>query len=100
MGWNDKAPVPPTCPLIDQVVDKLEDMKLQHLMTELEYKNLHDLMEAIREANSTLRVWGNEQYTEAARLETANENLQRDIDKLERQVENLKDEVNELTTTL
>lgn len=117
MGRNtDNAPVPHTCPIIDGVIGFLTEI-VWDMEDELEAelsvdcKSAVEDMEKIRNANDTLRTWGNEECRykeefegEKEDLETEVENLKEKIydleDKnksLENEVESLKNKLYELT---
>jgi hypothetical protein len=61
---EDRAPVPHTCPIIDEVISAL----LSAEFSEGDYwdsKRAIEIMENIRIANSKLREWGNEECQRA-----------------------------------
>ena len=93
MKFTDAAPIRNTCPVIDSVIDKIQEAikyaKYLNVYAETEIseeysssiiKELKDAlpqMEAIREANETLRLWGNEEYVRAEEIEKEMEYLKR-----------------------
>lgn len=50
---EDKAPVPMTCPLIDEIIESIDS-------EEYDKENVIQMIEQVRKANSRLRTWGNE----------------------------------------
>lgn len=93
----DNAPVKETCPLIDDVKSVL--FYLNDGETP-DIKDALDLLEKIRDANSKLREWGNEQYNRAEDLEKEYEHkkgqLEGEIKDLTKEVEELQEEVYDL----
>lgn len=109
--YNDNAPIGHTCPIIDNVIGKMELAK-----NEAEYickhpkedsseeadSILYELIEAIREiedvrsANSELRDWGNDEYDRAEENEKENDQLRRDIEYLGEIIDSLRSEIEDM----
>lgn len=93
----DNAPIGNTCPIIDEVLTYVEDLSnnLKYIPRgeQEDFKGsvdrINKLMEDIRDANSTLREWGNEQHNEK-------EDYEREKDAAELTVEELKDDIKSL----
>lgn len=83
------APIPYTCPAIDEVISTVADA-----IRELE--SVEDKMEDLRKANASLREWGEEQEDRADDTEAQAE----EIKELRDQVENLEEELDEKDTLL
>jgi len=69
---RDNSPVSETCPSIDKVISIMED---------------------IRDANSSLREWGNELYYELDEAKSTIRDLEREIDDLKAEVRALEEEL-------
>src|SRR5690606_41341373 len=90
---RDATDIPNTCPMIDEVISFIDNIRIDW---EDEYhtkKELLDIMERIRTSNQNLRDFGNEQYYRAEELESdleyfksINEDLERDISRLENEI--------------
>lgn len=88
MRNKDNAPVPHTCPKIDEVISAIKSVE----WTEDSYwdeARLIELMEEIRSANDSLRTWGNEKHKEC-------DELQDQVDDYEKEIKSLKSEIEEL----
>lgn len=106
--YTDHAPVPPTCPLIDEVITfiesiewNLEDEHQKVLASDAKHVLL--TLESIREANASLREWGNDKHNDCEdaeewerkyddMLEEKNE-FERKYDKVTDRVSDLEDDV-------
>lgn len=74
----DYAPVKNTCPMIDEVISVFDEVDF----SDTDYKTQEEaiyVMEKIREANSSLREWGNEMHNEAREYKRECEDLRREI---------------------
>lgn len=73
--------------MIDKVISFIKDLgnSIEDFPSS-DVRHYVDVMEEIRSANSTLRDWGNEMFTRVQELED-------DLDYSERQIEKLKDEL-------
>jgi predicted nucleic acid-binding Zn-ribbon protein len=109
---RDNAPVPHTCPKIDQVISFLE--KIDWDLSDddekdlsIECKEMVEVMEEIRKVNDSLRSWGNELHddlekleetsqSEYIELENKNRDLVSEINSLKSKIQKLE---NELSTT-
>lgn len=67
--YNDNAPVGHTCPLIDSVISFVEN-NTDNGVSEIEKKEIIEVLEKIRSANDQLRTWGNELYKEKEEIES------------------------------
>jgi peptidoglycan hydrolase CwlO-like protein len=103
---RDNAPIKNTCPIIDDVVRYVDgfykDFATEY--NESDFKDVYSILEHIRNANSTLRDWGNEEYERANELEKQvdeldkeNTNLKSDIKYLEDRVKELEEDLNKAT---
>ena len=105
---DDNAPIGNTCPKIDTVIRFLEkiDWDLDNedeKYLDDECKEIVEVMEEIRRANQTLREWGNatcverdEREEERDYLEKQVKNLTADNESYEKEIEELKFEIEEL----
>lgn len=112
---NDNAPIGHTCPIIDNVIGKMESAK-----NEADYISKHpeedsseeantilgELVDAIKEiedvrsANSELRDWGNEEYNRAEEAEGERDEAIRDKEYLQEEIGELKAKIEEMETQL
>lgn len=98
---GDNAPVPQTCPKIDNVISIITDIyRADEPITKGELQNIEKLMEEIRSANSTLREWGNEQYEIAEELEKDRNYYQDEYEKYQLEASDLRQEIKELEREL
>ena len=93
--WRDNSSIPNTCPLIDNVLDFLgyvhEIDDKEELIAQVEvFKNV---LEEIREANKSLRSWGNELYIEC-------DELKDDLKRKDLDIDDLKDEIRSLNSVI
>lgn len=111
----DNAPIGNTCPIIDNVIGKMDVAK-----DEAEYISNHpeedssdeannilaELTDAIKEievvrnANSELRSWGNEEYNRAEEAEKERDEAIRDKEYLQEEIDELKSKIEELEAQL
>lgn len=106
MGYSYRTdePVPNTCPLIDDVINFIDNNVEEEegitqgdkIMGRCEKTNIIKVLEQIREANSTLRAWGNEHHRAAYDFESEKDELQKEVDRLTREVEELRSENKDL----
>lgn len=66
MAARDNAPVPHTCPKIDEIISAIQYVKWDN--TYWTEDRLVEIMEEIRKANDSLRKWGNEKHHECEDL--------------------------------
>lgn len=85
---RDNAPVPHTCPVIDEVISAIDSVDWEETFWNKTY--LIKRMEDIRSANASLREWGNERQDDCEKLEDK-------IEELECKIESLSDEIYDLT---
>lgn len=88
---RDNAPVPYTCPVIDEIISAIDSVEWEETSWHKEY--LLEKMEYIRSANSSLREWGNER-------QDAYDKLENKIDELMYEIESLSEKINELTSDI
>lgn len=112
---NPNEPVGNTCPLIDACISEvdtvLESVDRDVAFEDLTVNDLKDLFEAvkdfdwsrwearmeeIREANDSLRQWGNEWCEEAEDFEKKNDDLSEQVSNLEAQLNDAQEEINQL----
>ena len=113
--YNDNAPIGHTCPIIDNVISRMESSK-----EEADYISLHPEedsseeantisneikiaileIEDVRSANSELRDWGNEEYSRAEEAEKERDEAIRDKEYLQEEIDELKAEIKELENQL
>jgi chromosome segregation ATPase len=105
--YRDEAPVGNTCPLIDSVISLIDNLSNYDITDDDEKKDMlhdvkvaNDILEEIRSANSSLRDWGNELYSDKEDLEKENNLLKGEISDLSNEVENYKGEVKELESQI
>lgn len=110
--YTDNAPIGNTCGMIDNIIGRMEQAR-----NEAEYINNHPEedssgeavsildelyfaikeMEDIRNANSELREWGNEQHDRADEAENERDDLLLEKERLEDRVDTLEAELNEVS---
>jgi chromosome segregation ATPase len=113
--YTDNAPIRHTCPIIDNVIGKMESAKYEaECISEhseedsSEYANTirGELIDAINEiedvrsANSELRAWGNEECNRAEEAEGERDEAIRDKEYLQEEIDELKAKIEELETQL
>lgn len=86
MGRYSNAPVPYTCPAIDGVKNRLDD-----IIKEVE--NCKDEIEELRDANDRLRRWGDEECERANDLEKENDRLSEELRVANDTIEELRHEL-------
>ena len=95
---RDNAPVPHTCPMINEVISAIESIEWGD--TQWTKNDLIDTMEKIREANDSLRNWGNEKYDDCEELEAKIESLEKDINYLNIEIGDLSNEIKDLNNEI
>jgi len=85
---RDNAPVPHTCPVIDEVITAIDSIDWEDTSWNKIY--LIKKMEHIRDANYSLRTWGNEKQDDCEKLEDKIEELEYKIESLSDELEDLK----------
>lgn len=91
---QDNAPVGPTCPLIDETIGQVHNWYIDsEEISKNEYQGFEQRMEKIRQANSGLRDWGNDECRRADEAE-------KDLDYWKDQAELLQKEVNDLKSDI
>jgi uncharacterized coiled-coil DUF342 family protein len=99
MGYyRTTEPVGNTCPLIDRVLEFLNHIEFDD-QDDFNGKDIDEniaLLEEIRDANSKLRDWGNENAKQADELEEERNDLQKKVKELEEEVEDYKNEIEDL----
>jgi chromosome segregation ATPase len=91
---GDNAPIGQTCPLIDETISQVHNWYMDsEEISKNEYQGFEQRMEKIREANSTLREWGNEQCKLA-------EEYEKDLDYWKDQAETLTQEIKDLQSDI
>ncbi|MCE5332771.1 MAG: type I 3-dehydroquinate dehydratase [Bacteroidales bacterium] len=115
-NYPGNAPIGYTCPDIDEIIEKM-DFAMQkascihskarvEIYTEVEYADIIELiidklsraisdMEKIRSDNAILREYGNEQYLRAERAEKERDEVIKDCDIIELELEYLKEQLKE-----
>ena len=100
--YSNNEPVGHTCPLIDSVIDFIENNTDE--VSELEVKEVVSILEKIRSANDALRTWGNELCKEKDDMESDYEDeikyLKRKIDNLEHDLNQKNEEISTLEQSL
>ena len=106
----DNAPIGNTCPLIDSIINRMEQSKSEAEYIRRDTDNYNDEvsvisyeldsaiseMEDIRDANSELREWGNEEYERAEYEKDERDNLIKKIEDLREELDNLRAEKEDL----
>lgn len=84
--YTDYAPIGNTCPMIDEVVSFLNGIQWNEEEADLKSQAIQalEILEKIRNANSTLREWGNEEFKEKEYFEKEISQLQSRVLELER----------------
>jgi uncharacterized protein YoxC len=95
---RDNAPVPHTCPMIDEIISAIDSVDWEE--TYCTKKDLIETMEKIRKANDSLRSWGNDKHIECEQLEKDIKYKDREIEGLVDEVKDLKHEVSKLEDEL
>lgn len=106
--YNDFAPVKPTCPTINGIIDNMETAKneAEYLLKNVSedyvefvrviFDELHIAIsdiELVRDANSELREWGNEQFERVEYAEKELESAQSEVEELKEELECLKEQL-------
>lgn len=89
---KDYSGVELTCYLIDNVISQIDNSEDE----DLDKRELINLLEQIRKANSSLRDWGNELYEEKEDLENEVSNLKNQIIDLNEELSSKIDEITSL----
>ncbi len=101
MAYRDHAPVGVTCPMIDQVIDKLTRlMQSEQALERYELDDLEKTLNKIRNHNAELRQWGNDLYKETQEAEVRISNLEGELETLKQDLNDLKDENADLSSSL
>jgi predicted RNase H-like nuclease (RuvC/YqgF family) len=98
---TDNAPIKNTCPQIDKVIyflEKIEWDLLDDDEKELSFECLEivQIMEEIRNANDTLRTWGNEEYQNKIEFEIEIYDLEKEVKNLKYDISDLQDDIQSL----
>lgn len=103
--YNDNAPIGNTCPIINEVVSFIEGIDWD--LTNEDEQDLSEksklalaTLEKIREANSTLRDWGNNRHNDAEYWEQEYDRAMAINKDLESQISDLQDELYEVKQEL
>lgn len=103
--YDDNAPVKNTCPIIDDVINYIENFREEfgNEDNDIDFHFALGVMEDIRSANSELRDWGNDLYRELEELEQERNKLidelddsQSELGKANTKIEELEDFITEL----
>jgi cell division protein FtsB len=99
---RDNAPVPHTCPMIDEIISAIDSVDWEE--TYWTKKDLIETMEKIRKANDSLRSWGNDLHDDLEKLEKQSQSdcidLENKNEDLTAEIESLKSEVSKLEDEL
>ena len=91
---TDNAPIGQTCPLIDETISQVHNWYMDsEEISKNEYQGFEQRMEKIRQANSALREWGNDECRRADEAE-------KDLDYWKDQAEKLADEIKDLQSDI
>ena len=93
---SDNSPVGNTCPIIDSVKSFINDIEYSEDHDGRLTKYALDNLEEIRNANSTLRDFGNAQYALRETYENKCDELSDKISSLENDIQNLEDVIKKL----
>lgn len=88
---RDESGTPDTCKFIDAAIFELEKCTCEDVNVSAAKCNL----EKVRDYNSELRTWGNEQYEKANQLENAYEDANQEIEDLREQIKQLEQELSD-----
>jgi len=104
---RDNAPIGNTCPMINNVIDVLNNLDSydvnnsdELLEMQSEVKKGIEILEQIRSANSDLREWGNDLYCDKEDLEKENDNLKDEVSELQSKISQLESEIDEIQIEL
>jgi predicted nucleic acid-binding Zn-ribbon protein len=92
---RDQSGINNTCPLIDDVINAINDVDWSD-NNHYDEKSLIAILEKIRTANSNLRVWGNDMHNERNEFEKDLDYANDRIQQLERELSEKVDEIKEL----
>jgi len=92
---RDNSPVGATCSSIDSVISFLNNIDCEDVSSQ-SIKDIIDCMEEIRNANSKLRDWGNEEYDRAEVNENEKNEWEDRYNEVQREIENLNDKIIDL----
>lgn len=100
--YTDNAPIGNTCPKIDSVISFINGIKwdLEDEDEEIlsrESKEIIEVLEEIRTANSTLREWGNQEFQDKEYLEKERDEMEGKIQELEKEIKSLEDDLSATT---
>lgn len=94
-NYRDQSGIPNTCPKIDEVISAIKSVGWSEDEFHSE-KCLIATMEEIRSANSSLRDWGNEQFSEKENAESDRDYHEKEVAEKNEEIKNLKSEIKEL----
>lgn len=94
--YDDYAPIGNTCPMINNVISFLEKLNLEDKDLSIECIEMVKEMEKIRDANYTLRKWGNSECREREGFEKERDDFEKDIKNLNFDIEDLHTEIKNL----
>lgn len=83
--------VPDTCRFIDAAISEIESCECGECNSHTAKQNL----EKVRDYNSKLRTWGNDQYEKVVQLEQAYEDAMQEIEDLREQIKELEQELSD-----
>jgi hypothetical protein len=88
---SDESGVPDTCKIIDAAISEIESCECGECNSYVAKQSL----EKVRDYNSKLRTWGNDQYEKVQQLEQAYEDAMQGIEDLREQIKELKQELSD-----
>lgn len=96
--FDDNAPIGNTCPIIDDVVNYIENFReeFSNEDNDIDFHFALGVMEDIRSANLELRNWGNDLYQELEELKKERDNLIDELDDSEEELERANSKIDEL----
>ena len=97
--YIDNAPVGHTCPKIDTVISFIDSIDSEEIHPNV-LKEMINIMEEIRSANSQLREWGNDLCKQVDELQGEINDEIRKNDKLQDEISDLNSEIKDLQLEL
>lgn len=96
--FDDNAPIGNTCPIIDDVVNYIENFReeFSNEDNDIDFHFALGVMEDIRSANLELRNWGNDLYQELEELKKERDNLIDELNDSEEELERANSKIDEL----
>ena len=98
--YNDYTGISYTCPLIDEIIDAINQVDWEKIDSPFYLTGLDGTLEQIRAMNGELRDFGNEHFKASEEWEKEHDEQKAINHDLEQEIENLKNYVSEIENTL